>query len=182
MSVHTSIDPHTTPAGGVTGDLLAADVLSPWRTLHQANGYVVAAVTAGDYYLNGSVSAVVGALGVPAFHVLSTDYAVVGRTTKLRLLASALVNAVAPTSTFAVKLVPITSPAGLVGALSVTAGASVATATFTAPAANSLTRAVSSTISLPSDGLYAVLVTTSVATTAIASLTQIAAHLQVSHA
>lgn len=94
-------------------------------------------------------------------HLLAADYAVAGKTTKLRLRAQVNVNATAPTIDYTVELRPVTAVAGGAGNVTYTVGAATTSVVFTTPAATSLNTSTSTAIDFPADGLYALAVTAS---------------------
>lgn len=150
------------------------------------------ALAAGTYILGtrGSANpyasgADMGATGVANYFMPiyfdDADRTVSGKTQVLRLRAQVLANSVAPAITFTFGLYPITV-AGAGNTLTVTLGTVVSGSqvAIASPSASTVTSAVSSDITIPSDGEYALGVVTSgsLAATCVAALS---AQLQVRH-
>jgi hypothetical protein len=119
----------------------------------------------------------------PIWPIRAADFAVVSKTTKLRLSAQALFNEVAPAINFTFGLYPITvgGDNDEVGTEffydtgTVVAGSTVA---VSAPAADTVTLGVGSDFDLPANGAYVVAVVTS-AQMATDSMGAVQAQLQV---
>lgn len=96
--------------------------------------------------------------GAPAvFYLDPADYAIAGKTTKLRLKIGTLVNDTAPGNTMTWGLYPVGTPAGGSGILNPALGTVVAGSTVaqTTPAANAKTAPVSSgDFTIPAAGFY----------------------------
>jgi hypothetical protein len=89
----------------------------------------------------------------------AADYAVTGRTTKLRLVVGCVVNDTAPGNTMTFGLYPVGTPSGGAGITNPNFGTVVSgsTCAFATPAANSKSSAVASTdFTFPTDGWYAI--------------------------
>lgn len=111
--------------------------------------------------------------------IYAADYAVAGKTAKLRIRTHIFCNATAPAINFTVGLYPLTV-AGGADALVITLGTVVtgSTAVLTTPSASTITPAVGSDISLPTDGVYGLAVVTS-GTLANNASAMLAAQLQI---
>ena len=97
--------------------------------------------------------------GMAVFYFDPADWGKTGQSVKLRLDNIVITNAVAPTSSFAVGLYPVTVPTGGAAAsVPVTLGTLVAgsQATVTAPAKETTTRAVTAEFAAPTAGYYAI--------------------------
>lgn len=153
-----------------------------------ANTYHVRAdaLTAATYVLaEGSVAplAVTAAgAGLAVFHLEPVDFTATGRTTFLRLKASLLTNAVAPTVNFTLGLYPVATVAGAAATVSITLGAVITgtTVAFTTPGASNLFQGVSTDVSAATivAGYYVIGLVVSGASAA-SSAQAIAARLQV---
>ena len=157
-----------------------------YRTLAQAQGYMIAGQAVGTYWFGMQDSAASSSGGSSRYSPViipwyTADHPTLnGAVATLRVDAICCVNATAPTATFTVGLYPVTKGAGAAGLSiwslgSVVSGSTVA---FTTPSASSITRAVSSAITIPSDGMYVLGVTTTSATIATSSLVNITAYLE----
>lgn len=129
--------------------------------------------------------ATVGSTGTnvrAAIYLDPADYAVMGRTTKLRVEATVITNDTAPGMSFTIDLRPLTTPVGAAAVVAGTVGGSAtATAgTFTTPAANSITRRAGTEIAFPTAGLYVLYVGVSTGMAANSSVV-IRANLAVRH-
>lgn len=103
------------------------------------------------------------------FYFDDADYAISGKTQKLRVRAQCLTNATTPTGlTYTVGLYPISAIAGGADVLVYTAGTVTtgSTIAFSSLTASTKTQNVTSTFTIPSDGYYVLLVASSGATTA----------------
>lgn len=96
------------------------------------------------------------------FYFDDADYTVAGLTQKLRLRCQILANATAPAITYTFGLYPV-SVAGGSNILNITFGSVVASSTsaIVSPSASTVTSAVNSDFTVPSDGGYALGVVTS---------------------
>lgn len=153
-----------------------------YRTIRTATIDLVAtmpAATAWMGFASMSVTTTNSGTAVANFpghiYINSADYpSINGLTPKLRIQVWLSVNHVAPTGNFTFGLYPITQPASSGGALlkSWTIGTVVSGsngATFTTPAADSLTFATGADFALPADGLYGICVvfTATIATSSV---------------
>ena len=86
----------------------------------------------------------------------AADYAISGRTTKLRVRATLTTNGTPPAITFTVGLYPVTSVAGGADVMSVVLGTidSGSQVSFATPAASSMFEGDSSDFTIPADGYY----------------------------
>lgn len=125
-----------------------------------ANGTYLVSATEGN-----GVSAAGGNLGggsLPLLYFAKADYEVAGKTQKLRLRAQCLTNATKPTGvTFTVSLYNVASVAGGSGEMKVTLGTGVGNVKFEEPAASTVSQSSGSEITIPSDGVYALAINTS---------------------
>jgi hypothetical protein len=112
------------------------------------------------------------------FYLSAADHSISGRTTELRLRATLLANSTAPGLTIKVGLYPVTANGGANDKNNVTLGSVISEVTFSGTSANSHSVATSSGFSFPSDGFYAIGVSTS-GTLANNSLVDLTAELQV---
>lgn len=94
----------------------------------------------------------------------AADYAVSGRTTKLRVRATVVTDAVASAITFTCGLHPINAPSA--GNWQFGAAVAGSTAAIASPAANSLNEADSGDFNIPADGYYGLAIVKSGAGTA----------------
>jgi hypothetical protein len=117
------------------------------------------------------------------FQFTAADYAITGRTTKLRLRATVLNNATAPGRTATVGLYPVTAVGGGTDAASVTLGTVVSGSTIAfssaSMTANSRLQNVTADFDVPSDGLYVLGVNVAGGNIGGASLLNVLADLQV---
>ena len=170
-------------------NLKAGDGLfDSYRDVASAEGYAQGGATAADSWwsvagppIPESVDALAGARGILRFAL--ADYAVVGKTMKLRMQSVALVNAVAPGMTFTPALFPITSVTGGGGTtlrLNITLGPAVAGSgvAITTPAANSVNAVASGDFTPPADGNYLIGVTLS-GSPAANSIVSVGSRLQI---
>lgn len=180
----------TIGAAKVTGAMLAADVVGVYRTILSGGGNFPSDAAAGTYRLDfgsgwaASLSASGGTVepGPPMVYLDDADYAIAGRTTKLRLRTQVHTNATSVGAmVISTRLFPVTV-AGAANTLSYTLGTVVsgATAIVTNPPISAITSAVGSDFTFPSDGLYIFCCTTD-ATMAQNSAMAVTAQLQVHH-
>lgn len=133
---------------------------STYRTYWRSAWNPAIANAAGVYVLypgGGLVNAAGSAIG--GFYLDQADFVNPGRTAYLRLELDVYTNAVSPTATFAASLFAVTGYAGTSGNLpTATLGSAISgsTATVAAPPANTVTRAVSTDLALPTSGVYVV--------------------------
>jgi hypothetical protein len=169
-------------ANGNIGDdnfLASAGMYASYRTLYVVTSTVPGGSTAGDYLLADTARLEGTSAVSPHMYFDDADYAISGRTAKLRLRAQAYTNATAPTISYTVGLFPATAVAGGAGSLNTTLGTVVtgSTVAFTTPSASSMNQGNSGDFSLPADGHYALGVTLS-GTSAANNVTIIAVQLQ----
>jgi hypothetical protein len=112
------------------------------------------------------------------FYLAAGDYAMSGRTTELRLRATLLANSAAPGITVKVGLYPVTANGGGNDKNNVTLGSVINEVTFSGIGASSHSVATGTAFSFPSNGFYAIGVTTN-GTLANNSLVDLTADLQV---
>lgn len=134
------------------------------RLLFQAHGFKFGSTGAGTTYILGSDSSTTVAsplstaatlYTVPIFRWEDAGYAVTGKTTNLTLDCSVLTNGTAPGVDITFALIPISTVGGAANALGFTYGTSLATTTFTTPAANQHAFSAT-TITEPADGPYVI--------------------------
>lgn len=131
-----------------------------YRTLTEAQSRSPSAATVGDYLFTQTGVAIIETgvvVGPHSFYVASADYAITGRTPKLRVRAQCHTNATAPAITLTVGLYPITASAGGSDQNVITLGSVVAgsTVAFASPGASASNQGNSGDFSLPADGHYA---------------------------
>jgi hypothetical protein len=179
----------------VTDGKLFSPSNSVYRTLLTSKGLLYNQGGLGGVYLLGSATAFGGALfgsgvaltpkeasntelGPDVFDFDDADYAVAGKTQKLRLRAQVLVNGTKPTQTLTFGLYPVTVGGGE-HELALSAGAVVggSTLAFAEPPASTVTRKVTTDFAAPPDGEYLIGVVLSATLTA-KSVVQVAAQLQ----
>jgi hypothetical protein len=141
-----------------------------YKLLKNASGSIGASANASIYAMSESApvaSALVSERTAP-FWFDPADYAVAGRTVKLRLIWTIVNGANAPATTFTTGLA---GPLGWSGGLASNFSTYIAGTgtTFTTPAAGSSTTTVLSDITAPVAGLYALGFTTNVAASATAA-------------
>jgi hypothetical protein len=170
----------TIASGAVGGAKLASDVVGIYRTVHTAKGFLQNDAFAATYAVGNTASTfppgmIASGTGIgtatgeghpPELFLLDdADYAVSGRTTKLRISAQVAANATSPgTITLTFGLYPVTV-AGGADTLTYSLGTVVtgSTAVATNPSASTITSAVGSDFNVPADGTYALGVVTSAA-------------------
>lgn len=176
----------------------ALELLSTYRTIASVYGWLGDAgyASAGDLLFSSrspggvgpgclvnEATDVLGALS--ALYLDDADYAVTGKTTKLRIRAQAYVNGIAPGRTFTVGLYPITAVGGAGGAevIQATLGAVLAGSTvpFASPAIGSRSAGASADFAFPGDDHYALGVNLAGGAITANSVVAICAHLQVRH-
>lgn len=169
-------------AGTVEDSDLASPNNSFYRTLLFGAQGIGNGRVAGTYFLGnqattnppvsgGTVITTEQVTPFPVFYFAKADFEVGSKTQKLRLRAQASVNATKPTIKFTFGLYPITV-AGGANVLTVTMGSVVASSTveINEPAASTVTQAVNSDLTIPSDGAYVLGVVTSGTLTASSAL------------
>lgn len=146
--------------GAVTDPKLASPNNIAYRLLYCAEQNAGAAIAAGTYLMLGAGAAPLksgtesGAeLAVPFFDFVAGDFAVAGKTLKLKIRAQAAVNSVAPTGDFLVGLYPITI-AGAAGKWKITLGEAIKEVLIENPGASAVARKVSEEFEAPADGAY----------------------------
>lgn len=156
---------------GATGKVLASDgtdatyrdlSLYMKRLAFQAHGFKFGSTGTGTTYILGSDSSTTVAsplssattlYTVPTFRLVGADYTVTGKTTKLSLDCSILINGTAPGVNVTIALLPVSTVGGAANAMTMTYLSAVASTVFTTPATNGHYAAVT-TIDLPGDALY----------------------------
>lgn len=172
----------------VTGAKVADDIVGSYRTLHEAAGMLDSSnnVGAGVYLFIPTVLRLAGAATGSGFaHIIdlrSADYDISGRTTKLRVRSTILVNGTAPAVNFTVGLYPAVTPGGSTNTVTLTAGTVVSGSTiaFSTPAANSMSLdQKSADFDLP-QGIFVLAVAVSGSQAAGAAV-NVSAQLQIHH-
>lgn len=163
--VQDNFDDITTWANGSLSDTnfaASSGMYASYRTLLTAGGHVPGGTTAGTYWLPAPGSSVVKSgtadtSSPTALGFNSTDYAITGRTQRLRLRALTITNATAPAITFTFGLYPISSSGGAAATLSTTLGAVTAgsTVAVASPSASTQTSSPGSAFAIPANGNYA---------------------------
>lgn len=172
---------------GVTDAQLASPNNSVYRTIAYADSFLFEAAS-GFYLLGAGTNKTSGGtfsvITQPPMTIWlsSSDYAVAGKTTKLRLRGTVIANATAPAVTFSFGLLPLSAVAGGGGEISYTIGAAVTGSSVSAasPPANSATAVTGSDFTFPAIApSYLLGVTVSGGTMAANSVVSAHAHLQV---
>jgi hypothetical protein len=150
-------------ANTVTDGKLASPNNSVYKTLLSSSASVSNAATANTYlmmgdsgkYINGaSLAFAVDSVGqFPVKALNAADYAVAGKTAKLRVRATCMANGTAPGITLTPALYLVT-PSGTANNLNLTLSAAVGAVAFATPAANSTTLSVSADFDFPATGAY----------------------------
>lgn len=160
-----------------TGTIEETDLMSPNNAVYREIGFgqvnLVADVGAGTFFLvneptaNASTPVAVYSGGASAHppHLIwldAADYAVSGKTTRLRVRGVVSTNGTAPTATFTFGLRPVTF-SGAADTLTATAGTVVSesTAAVSSLGTNASKAAVSADFTMPATGAYALTVVTS---------------------
>lgn len=177
-------------SAGITDANLASPNNSVYRTVMEARNYLGGlAIAAGTYLLGtdaptksgDSISSLFTSLPVPLFISDSTDYAVAGKTTKLRVRGIIATNGTAPGINFTFGLYPIISSAGASDEHSLTVGTVVSgsTVALNTPNAFAIPNGTSTDFTMPANTTAYVLavVTSGLLTTGAVVSTQ--AQLQV---
>ncbi len=159
-----------------------------YRNVNMCAASMSAAVVTGTYFLNNSGGAATlsgsSSATTPSFiYISSSDFpSINGKVPLFRISVVLKTNATAPTNTLTFGLYPITAGGGA-ATVSITTLGTVVTgsngASQAAPSASTIYNLTSSDFSLPANGTYVIGVVSSVATTAVASFTQMSAVLQV---
>jgi hypothetical protein len=139
---------------------------SAYRTIDRVAGAAVPGIPAADYHFSvtGLTQEGVGNSLPPLLLYLDdADYAITGRSLRLRVRGRAYVNGTGPGVTFTLGLFPVSSVGGAAGENSVTLGTVVSgsTVAFASPGANSSNQGNSGDFVFPADGHYALGVTIS---------------------
>jgi hypothetical protein len=145
-----------------------AGMYSAYKTVQTASAIAADAYSAGTYFLAPGETGTDGLLLSGAttnhqtpdvFYFDDADYAISGRTTKLRVRAQVLVNATAPAITFTFGLYPVTVGGGP-AVVAFTAGTVVSgsTTAIASPGASAGSQANSGDFTIPSDGYHALCV------------------------
>lgn len=173
-------------ASAVSEAKLASPMAGVYRAVHQNSAVFAAGATVNTYGFAGPGTFIATAtnttVALSTIRIVSTDFAVTGLSTKLRVWGI-IMTAVAPTSTFTLGLHPVTATTGTTGNIQYTIGAAVTGSTVAqiAPSANTITQLAGSDFAIPADGTYVLGCVTSVATTATNSVTAISTRLQMRH-
>lgn len=161
-SPNTSQDPKIKSAIEGTNTFIAT-----YRTLLFARTNLTTDAAAATYQIgnasNRTSGLEIGATeSLPYFYFDDADYVVTGQTQKLRVRAQVAANATKPTIKFTIGLYPLTV-AGAADTMVPTLGTVVSGSTveINEPAASTVTSAVGSDFTIPSDGAYMLGVVTS---------------------
>lgn len=191
------VDTNRIAPGAVTDTELASPNNSAYRNLLHASTLLEnssgGSIPAGTYFMEGlgfrvasgnntfiNIPATPVSLptSIPLIYLDDADYAVAGKTQKVRIRACVSTNATVPAVTITVGLYPVTFTGGsnlLVATLGTVVTGS--TASFTSPSASASTTAVSTDVTVPADGAYTIGFVTSTTLTTNAAL-QLTAMLQ----
>lgn len=129
------------PQGTVYREILTSKAILQGLTGAQVTMMGTRAVGAGRSLASGAGVDVSSTEGEPLpdlIAIAAADFAVPGKTTRLRLRGVLLTNNVAPLATFTVGLYPFSTGTGAANNLIVTYGAAVQTVSFVSPGANSI--------------------------------------------
>lgn len=152
---------------GPPGASSSSDLLPVYRTIITAEATIASASGgAGHYWMNnasslivsGSVSGVSGPVGL--IHLVGADYAVSGKTTKLRVRATLITNLTAPANTITAGLYSVTASGGGANLVGVTLGGAPAaiagsTVAFASQGASTISVASDSgQFTIPADGVH----------------------------
>lgn len=148
----------------------SSGLFASYNTLQTVCGWVGAtgAPTAGSYFFteqnptNTNASNLVKSAasnignGVPAIYFDDADYAMTGKTLKLRVRAQCYVNTAGPAVTLTAGLYPVSAIGGTTDNVAVTLGAVTAgsTVAFASPGASSTNQGNSGDFAAPADGHY----------------------------
>ena len=158
------------------------DSLAVYTPILSAGGYMVAGQVAGEYSLRTEENlTTTNDAWTKTLYYLPASYAIPGKTTQWRLLLGVTSNAADPAVTFTGKVFPITAYTGGAGALLYTFGTATATTTAINPGSGSFAAGLSSVVTAPAQGMFALAVTTS-GTISANSVVRIDANLEVTHA
>lgn len=149
----------------VSGSISDAKLSSPnnpvYRDLYTRTTKISGALAAGTYLFGESGTGVpVGVdsgSSVAVLYLAASDFSVGGLATRLNIRVTCTVNQTAPAQTFVIGLYPISSVGGTTSTNQRWNVGTVAgnQATFTTPAANSLSNVSAADFAIPSDGYYA---------------------------
>lgn len=164
-------------------DLRAAE----WKTIDVAQGTIAAGSVVGTpgIFSRAGGAMIMGTGGalntIPMIRLDPADYgSYAGKTLKMRVVGTCLVNNVAPTSSFGFRIFPIATVGGAAGVVTGTFGASPISGTeFATPAANSMTPAVSATINFPTADQFMLGMSVATATVAANSMVHFTVSIQV---
>jgi hypothetical protein len=159
-------DANITTAKYLDASVTDAKLASPQNGIYHISmrtyGFLTSANTGtGTFMINGSyvASATTGASPIYLLPITGSEYAVAGKTTKLRLRTAWATNNVAPGNTATLGLYPV-SVSGTAGAglWQITLGTVVSgsTVVVTTPGPNTASPVVGSDFTIPADGLYTV--------------------------
>jgi hypothetical protein len=146
----------------------SAGMYSAYRTVVTAHSAYLQNLTAGDYMLGAgnvlgeTTDRAVSGSSLPQFFYLDdADFAISGRTLKLRVRAQVYTNATAPAITFTAGLFPVSSVTGGVQSFQATLGAvtSGSTVAIATPSASTSNQGNSGDFVFPADGHYVLGVT-----------------------
>lgn len=157
-------------AAAIADTQLASPNNSAYRTILAVPQALSNDLEAGTYlmgnYSGTPVKSGASAGTIPGFYFDDADYAVAGKTLKMRLRAQIATNATKPTLKFTVGLYPVTV-AGAADQIVFTLGAVVpgSTVEFNEPAASTITPKEAADFTVPADGAYVMGVVTSGALT-----------------
>lgn len=158
-----------------------------YRTMFDNILVVTDGTASGTTYINQVAGVALASGGsssvpTPVFYFDDADYAIAGKTTKLRLRVVANTNATASAVTTTVGLYPVTAVAGGADVESTTAGTVVSgsTVAFASPSASTRNQGNSGNFDVPADGYYTFGFTVSGTPTAD-SRVALTALLQVTH-
>jgi hypothetical protein len=158
----------------LTGKIIGADIaektieetdmMSPnnvvYRLLHQVSSTFGAATAAATYLLTfgNATNATNGAAITASPYLDPADYAVEGKTTRYRLRAQVLINAVAPAVNLTFGLYPVSTVKGAAGGITFNVGTVIAgsTVAINAPAKESLNQGNSGDFTAPAANFYVI--------------------------
>ncbi len=161
----------------------AAGMYSAYRTIHEALGRSGSNMPVGTYYFDQGGTTVVASGGggiVPhAKYLSAADFAIAGRTTKLRVRATVESNATTPAINFTFGLAGPVAVAGgpNATAYSVGTGVSGSAIAINTPPASTVTVGTSADFDVPGAGLYMLYISAS-ATLAVDNMSMMRVELQ----
>lgn len=171
-------------AATLTDAKLASPNNGVYRTIFTATGaYAVA--TANTYLIRSSdliATLPASAVAMPpaALYLDDADYTVANKSAVLNLRVQHFQNNVAPAITFTYEVRPLTIGTGTSSGLTFTVGSTLATVNVASPAANSATSVATADFAFPTDGHYAITVTSS-GTPAANNISLFNVHLRLRH-